>query len=54
MSTKESLLGVERPIVILKREHSAIAHAVAPYQNSLGVMLLLPFTTFFSMDLSKR
>ena len=34
------LLSVERPIVILKKkEHSAIAHAVAPYQNSLGVML---------------
>jgi hydrogenase maturation protein HypF len=38
---EEKLLrSVERPIVILKRkEGSAIAHAVAPYQNTLGVML---------------
>jgi hydrogenase maturation protein HypF len=34
------LLSVERPIVILKKkENSSIAYAVAPYQNSLGVML---------------
>jgi len=34
------LLSVERPIVILKRKKdSAIAHAVAPYQDTLGVML---------------
>jgi hydrogenase maturation protein HypF len=34
------LLSVERPIVILKRkEGSTIAHAVAPYQDTLGVML---------------
>jgi hydrogenase maturation protein HypF len=34
------LLSVERPIVILRRkEGSTIAHAVAPYQNTLGVML---------------
>ena len=34
------LLSVERPIVILRRkENSAIAHAVAPYQDTLGVML---------------
>jgi hydrogenase maturation protein HypF len=34
------LLSVERPIVILKRKKSsAIAHAVAPYQHTLGVML---------------
>ena len=34
------LLSVERPITILKRrEDSSIAHAVAPYQDTLGVML---------------
>ena len=34
------LLSVERPIVILRRkEDSSIAHAVAPYQDTLGVML---------------
>jgi hydrogenase maturation protein HypF len=34
------LLSVERPIVILRRrEDSSIAHAVAPYQNTLGVVL---------------
>ena len=34
------LLNVERPIVILKRrKESTIAHAVAPYQDTLGVML---------------
>jgi hydrogenase maturation protein HypF len=34
------LLSVERPIVILKRrKDSSIAHAVAPYQDTLGVML---------------
>jgi len=34
------LLGVERPIVILRRRgNSPIAHAVAPYQDTLGVML---------------
>ncbi len=38
---EEKLLsGVERPIVILKRkEISAVANAVAPYQDTLGVML---------------
>lgn len=38
---EETLLtGVERPIVILKRrEDSPIAHSVAPYQDTLGVML---------------
>jgi len=31
---------VERPIVILKRrQNSTVAHAVAPYQDTLGVML---------------
>ena len=34
------LLSVERPIVILRRKKdSGIAHAVAPYQDTLGVML---------------
>jgi len=34
------LLSVESPIVILRRrEDSTVAHAVAPYQNTLGVML---------------
>ena len=34
------LLSVERPIVILSRKiDSVIAHAVAPYQDTLGVML---------------
>jgi len=34
------LMGVERPIVILRRRNdSIVAHAVAPYQNTLGVML---------------
>jgi len=34
------LLGVERPIVLLrKRDSSSIASAVAPYQDTLGVML---------------
>jgi len=34
------LMGVERPIVILRRrDDSTVAHAVAPYQNTLGVML---------------
>jgi hydrogenase maturation protein HypF len=34
------LLSVERPIVILKRrQDSTVAHAVAPYQETLGVML---------------
>lgn len=33
------LLSVERPIVILQRKNgSVIAHAVAPYQDTLGVM----------------
>jgi len=37
------LLSVQRPIVILRRkEHSAIAQAVAPYQDTFGVML--PYT----------
>jgi hydrogenase maturation protein HypF len=37
---KKLLLSVERPIVILKRrKDSSIAHAVAPYQDTLGVML---------------
>jgi hydrogenase maturation protein HypF len=40
MEEARLLLSVERPIVILKRrEDSTIAHAVAPYQNSLGIML---------------
>ncbi len=34
------LLSVERPIVILRRRgNSPVAHAVAPYQDTLGVML---------------
>ena len=34
------LLAVERPIVILrKKKNSSIAHTVAPYQETLGVML---------------
>jgi hydrogenase maturation protein HypF len=34
------LLSVEKPIVILRRrENSPVAHAVAPYQDTLGVML---------------
>lgn len=34
------LIGVERPIVILKRKKEAtIAHSVAPHQDTLGVML---------------
>jgi hydrogenase maturation protein HypF len=34
------LLSVERPIVILRRkENSPVARAVAPYQDTLGVML---------------
>ena len=34
------LLSVERPILILRRRgNSPIAHAVAPYQDTLGVML---------------
>jgi hydrogenase maturation protein HypF len=34
------LLSVERPIVILrKKKDSVIAHAVAPYQDTLGIML---------------
>lgn len=34
------LASVERPIVILKRKKdSSIAHSVAPYQDTLGVML---------------
>jgi hydrogenase maturation protein HypF len=37
---KKLLLSLERPIVILRRRESyAIAHAVAPYQDTLGVML---------------
>ena len=37
------LLNVQRPIVILRRkENSAIVHAVAPCQDTLGVML--PYT----------
>jgi hydrogenase maturation protein HypF len=37
---KRLLLGVERPIVILRRRKgSTIAPSVAPYQNTLGVML---------------
>ena len=42
---EETLLGsVERPIVILrKRKDSPIASSVAPYQNTLGVML--PYST---------
>ena len=34
------LLGVERPIVIVrKKKNWSLAHAVAPYQDTLGVML---------------
>jgi hydrogenase maturation protein HypF len=34
------LQSIERPIVILKRrKNSPVAHAVAPYQDTLGVML---------------
>lgn len=37
---EQLLLGVERPIVILKRRYnSTIAPSVAPYQHTLGVML---------------
>jgi hydrogenase maturation protein HypF len=37
---KRILLSVERPIVLLKKkENSNIASAVAPHQNTLGVML---------------
>jgi hydrogenase maturation protein HypF len=37
---KKLLLGVERPIVILRRrENSPLANAVAPYQDTLGAML---------------
>jgi len=38
---EEKLLqGVERPIVILRRRKiSPIAHAIAPYQDTLGIML---------------
>ncbi len=38
---EESLLkSVERPIVILKkRKNSPVAHSIAPYQNTFGVML---------------
>lgn len=33
------LRSIERPIVILKKRKSLIARSVAPYQNTLGVML---------------
>jgi hydrogenase maturation protein HypF len=37
---RKLLSSVQRPIVILNRKrNSTIAHAVAPYQNTLGVML---------------
>jgi hydrogenase maturation protein HypF len=42
------LLSVERPIVILKRKKETnIAHSVAPYQNTLGVML--PYSPLHSL-----
>jgi hydrogenase maturation protein HypF len=45
------LLSIERPIVILdKKEDSEIAHAVAPYQNTLGVML--PYSPLHHLLLS--
>ena len=45
------LLGVERPIVILrKKKDSHIAHAVAPYQDTLGVML--PYSAFHHLLLN--
>lgn len=45
------LLSVERPIVILKRKQdSAISHAVAPYQDTLGVML--PYSPLHHLLLS--
>jgi hydrogenase maturation protein HypF len=47
------LLGIERPIVILKRRRdSAIAPDVAPYQNTLGVML--PYTPLHHLLLNRR
>jgi hydrogenase maturation protein HypF len=37
---EKSLLSVERPVVILrKKKDSHVCHAVAPYQDTLGVML---------------
>ena len=40
---EELLLSMERPIVILpRRRNSKIAKSVAPYQNTLGIML--PYT----------
>jgi hydrogenase maturation protein HypF len=49
---EEKLLsGVERPIVILKKKKdSPIAHAVAPYQDTLGVML--PYSALHHLLLS--
>lgn len=45
------LLSIERPIVILKRKsHAAIARAVAPYQDTLGVML--PYSPLHHLLLS--
>ncbi len=47
------LLSVERPIVILKRRQgSTIAHAVAPYQDTLGVML--PYSPLHHLLLNGR
>ncbi len=48
---EELLLAVERPIVILPRERNGkIARSVAPYQNTLGVML--PYTPLHHLLLS--
>jgi len=47
------LLSVERPIVILnRRENSPVAHAVAPYQDTLGVML--PYSPLHHLLLNGR
>jgi hydrogenase maturation protein HypF len=45
------LLSIERPVVILRRRrNSTIAHEVAPYQNTLGVML--PYSALHHLLLS--
>jgi hydrogenase maturation protein HypF len=45
------LLSVERPVVILRRRgNSPVAHAVAPYQDTLGVML--PYSPLHHLLLS--
>ncbi len=47
------LLSIERPILILKRKNSAtVAHAVAPYQDTLGVML--PYSPLHHLLLQGR